>query len=526
MTSPQALSFETVGVETEVVLPSVSGAEELHAGLKVTEGLGDVCVQVHWYLLCADTPPQYKITKVVTVYPRFIVKNSLECDIRVREVGAKDDFVLPKGERQALGYIRARREPRLSLAFTEPSSTWSAPIKIQDIGTNHLRLRHASDQEDRLIEMDAILEGACIFVRLEPTRGQWPFLIRNESDYVVQLWQKVRVPSSSAIAQGLTAVEQLDPESGDADMPASARRYSVDADTKLPYAWDYPSAANKQLRIAVGGRERTINVLEIGSQLPFRFSYGGHTRVMSIDVRAEGSVQAIILSNYHEENSVFKPQRRAADTISRSESIASSRDLEFEAVDVDVTTTFSLNVNLEGIGISVINRKMQELVYASFRGLTARYADSTTSVSYDIAIKWIQIDNQLFGGLYPILLYPSVIPKDGKELEIHPSLQASAIVLKDESHGVTYFKYASALLQEMTIEVDEDFLFALLDFAKFPGAEGIADLPSKLTDEPEGIPEPSAQKATNDVYFEVLHLHPVQLDLSFMRTERVNVDQK
>jgi vacuolar protein sorting-associated protein 13A/C len=37
-----------------------------------------------------------------------------------------------------------------------------------------------------------------------------------------------------------------------------------------------------------------------------------------------------------------------------------------------------------------------------------------------LRIKWIQIDNQLFGGLYPILLYPSVIPKDSKELEIRP----------------------------------------------------------------------------------------------------------
>lgn len=27
-------------------------------------------------------------------------------------------------------------------------------------------------------------------------------------------------------------------------------------------------------------------------------------------------------------------------------------------------------------------------------------------------------------------------------------------------------------MQEMTIEVDEDFLFALLDFAKFSGATG------------------------------------------------------
>ena len=35
------------------------------------------------------------------------------------------------------------------------------------------------------------------------------------------------------------------------------------------------------------------------------------------------------------------------------------------------------------------------------------------------------------------------------------------------AHGVLYFKYLSVLLQEMTVEVDEDFLFALLEFTKF-----------------------------------------------------------
>lgn len=47
-----------------------------------------------------------------------------------------------------------------------------------------------------------------------------------------------------------------------------------------------------------------------------------------------------------------------------------------------------------------------------------------------------------------------------------------------------------------------------------------------LTDEPDGIPEPKGSSGAGDVYFEVLHLQPIQLDLSFMRTDRVNVDQK
>jgi vacuolar protein sorting-associated protein 13A/C len=34
-------------------------------------------------------------------------------------------------------------------------------------------------------------------------------------------------------------------------------------------------------------------------------------------------------------------------------------------------------------------------------------------------------------------------------------------------HGVLYFKLFSVLLQEMTFEIDEDFLYALLDFSQF-----------------------------------------------------------
>lgn len=112
---------------------------------------------------------------------------------------------------------------------------------------------------------------------------------------------------------------------------------------------------------------------------------------MSIDVRAEGPTQAITFSNYDEEDSVFKLQRRGGDNASRADSIASSRDAGFEAVDVDVVTTFSFGVSLEGVGISIVNKKMQELIYASFRGLTAKYSDSTTNVAYDVSCKWIQV---------------------------------------------------------------------------------------------------------------------------------------
>jgi vacuolar protein sorting-associated protein 13A/C len=43
---------------------------------------------------------------------------------------------------------------------------------------------------------------------------------------------------------------------------------------------------------------------------------------------------------------------------------------------------------------------------------------------------------------------------------------------------------------------------------------------------PEEIPEPQLSAAGQVVYFEVLELQPIQLSLSFMRTERVSSDEK
>jgi len=78
----------------------------------------------------------------------------------------------------------------------------------------------------------------------------------------------------------------------------------------------------------------------------------------------------------------------------------------------------------------------------------------------------------------------------------------------------------------MTVEIDEDFIFALLDFSKIPGASWAESSEGVLCDDNLEIPVPKSTEAGQDVYFEVLHIQPAQMDLSFVRTERVNVEDK
>lgn len=92
---------------------------------------------------------------------------------------------------------------------------------------------------------------------------------------------------------------------------------------------------------------------------------------------------------------MFKLHRRPA-PMSRQSTLSSFQDLDFEVVQSDQTGKMDFCVTIEGIGVSLINRKMQELAYMSFRGLEVRYTDSQVSQAFNVECKWIQIDNQLY----------------------------------------------------------------------------------------------------------------------------------
>ena len=148
-------------------------------------------------------------------------------------------------------------------------------------------------------------------------------------------------------------------------------------------------------------------------------------KIIEINVVAEGPTQTLILSNYRPSRSIYKPKSNAS-----SSSVATGSG--FEAKDEDRDITFQVQVRLAGIGISLINRQLKELAYITLRDLELKYNETSLDQNLYTIVKWIQIDNQLYGGIFPIILYPSVVPKTGKEMDVHPSLHASITRVKDD----------------------------------------------------------------------------------------------
>ena len=497
-------SFEAIGSVSDVLIPAPNG-QEIHIGIKVDEGEG-----------------KYKLTKVVSLAPRFIIKSYLDEDIHIREPRSSDILSLKARAKLPIHFMRQEQERQIVVALPGMDNEWSNPFNIQDIGRVYLKVqKHGEHQQ--LIKIEILLEGATIFVHMSKEEKNWPFEIRNESKVDFVYYQ---------------GNPNADDEGG--RTPYKPQRYKIPARCTMPYAWDFPAAKQHSLVLCPwtteARRPRHLRLDEIGSLEPFRVPgnpqrSGSANGVVDLNIVADGPQRKLIIRDYNPQTSLYRP-KNSADPRHRllrqdsSSSTRSSSDFETVTSTKDTQVTMKATLRLEGIGLSLINSRHQELAYLSVRNIEASYADSPAEIHYDLLCKWIQIDNQLYGGFYPILLYPTVVPKTGREMDLRPAFRTALTQAKDNSHGVFFVKYATILLQEMTMEVDEDFLFALIDFTKFPGASWSETHEGTLCDDTLELPEPKGDTAGSDAYFEVLHLQPAQLNLSFVRTERVNVENK
>ncbi|KAI4916402.1 uncharacterized protein J4E92_009320 [Alternaria infectoria] len=477
-------SFDAIGSTYTVALPSKAARSDMHLGVSVSEGEG-----------------KYNLTKTVSIAPRFIVNNKMKEELLIREPGQSDWMTVKDGELFPLRWLRQGGAPQLSLCYPGVNNQWSSPFNISNVGNVHVKLSKAG-QRQKLVRVDILMEAATIFCHVSVENKHWPFSFKNMSDQEFLYWQ---------------ANPNLDEDEDDRGSGFRPIRYRLPPRSIMPYAWDFPAAKNKEIVISANGRERHVKLAEIGPLIPFKIPPGqerGGMKVIDLNVVAKGPTQTLEVSNYKPSKSMYK-QKSAG---------SSSTATGFEVKDMDTDVTFKAQIRLAGIGISLVNRHLKELVYVTLRDIEMKYSDSPLYQMVNMQVKWIQVDNQLYGGIFPIIFYPSVVPKTGKEMEAHPIFQTTITKVKDDSYGVLYIKYFTFLLQQMTIEIDEDFIFAMIDFANIPGASWSEEKQGKLWDDNLSIPEPKQEQSGQDVYFELLHLQPMQIDLSFVRTERINAE--
>lgn len=176
----------------------------------------------------------------------------------------------------------------------------------------------------------------------------------------------------------------------------------------MPYAYDYPNGLVKEIVVRSHGRERGVNLAEIGNLRPFRLpsTDSQSQQIVDLNVVADGPTQCLVITDYDPSQSLYQIKN---ETVSSS-SLPSNQD-QFVEADIEDNYHTKVVTNFDGLGISLINTRDQELCYVTLRGIEFRYNESNLYQNFSAKLKWVQIDNQLYGGIFPIILYPSVIPK-------------------------------------------------------------------------------------------------------------------
>lgn len=168
-----------------------------------------------------------------------------------------------------------------------------------------------------------------------------------------------------------------------------------------------------------------------------------------MDVRADGPRQILRITNYNPAVSLYKPRQRSGSVSSlvRQDTSEGSQEA-FEAIQQQIPPTFVFNIEFSGLGMSLVNRKMVEIVYLSLNNLAFEYTDSPTAQSANIHCGTIQIDNQLHDALFPVVLQPTPIAQDSSGVAALSTIQGSIIWLKDQ--GELIIRYIKTLLMHKT----------------------------------------------------------------------------
>eukprot|EP01156_Anaeramoeba_ignava_P002311 Anaeramoba_ignava/a218061_314.p1 GENE.a218061_314~~a218061_314.p1 ORF type:complete len:527 (+),score=169.74 a218061_314:330-1910(+) len=148
------------------------------------------------------------------------------------------------------------------------------------------------------------------------------------------------------------------------------------------------------------------------------------------------------------------------------------------------------------------------------------FESSNIDQEFEFSLEKFQIDNQLPTSLYPILIEQKPL-SDPK-----PVLKASFVRSLIYGDELDYYKYASFLLQELIIKVDDGFVYKLLDFIdslkfdqfgqpKIFESQSLVkgkDVFSLIKSQSSNGKESSLVKRQ---YFELLHLNPVKFEITF-----------
>ncbi|KAJ8257579.1 hypothetical protein GJAV_G00187290 [Gymnothorax javanicus] len=231
--------------------------------------------------------------------------------------------------------------------------------------------------------------------------------------------------------------------------------------------------------------------------------------VLSVQVVPDGPTRVLQISDVN--------QRRMNRT---SPSLEEDKDDKQKKVPEE---ELELLVNLEeGVGISLVNKLPEELVFATLSGIDVHFTRTAASEVLELSVLHIQVDNQLLGTTQPVMLCVTPSSSESSTMDTGPALEVNAVKVPSSLMLTDLFKHLMVTARRFTVIIEEKLLLKLLNFFGYGQTES----------ELEKLDESLYEKASEDraalkrYYFENLKISLPQVKLSVFTSHKLPADLK
>lgn len=181
-------------------------------------------------------------------------------------------------------------------------------------------------------------------------------------------------------------------------------------------------------------------------------------------------------------------------------------------------------VKLEGgIGLSLVNKVPEELIFASLTRINVHYTQMSASQVLELSVQDVQVDNQLIGTTRPFMLFLTPRMSENEPVvETAPAVEVNAMKFPSKNALTDIYKHLMITARKFTVQIEEKLLLKLLSFF------GYAQSESEVEKYDENLHEKVVEKGGTQkrYYFENLKISVPQIKLSVFTSNKLPLDLK
>eukprot|EP01122_Echinamoeba_exundans_P014200 TRINITY_DN6383_c0_g1_i1.p1 TRINITY_DN6383_c0_g1~~TRINITY_DN6383_c0_g1_i1.p1 ORF type:complete len:3637 (+),score=836.27 TRINITY_DN6383_c0_g1_i1:160-11070(+) len=486
-----------------------------------------------FFINVSPAPGRFWRSALVKILPCYIFANFTGRVVEWRQVNVPNAV-----QRLEVGYQiplhwPSHKQPREIQVRYAGCPTWSNAFLPTVVGRFPIKMRNnpetLSEDPGKSYEFISLHirdnPGASTYIALEnqpeksfiqiKNRSNIPLIIRELGDHL----DLSDIKTSDRLKKKFKSiVEETGASSSKSEKPPSPK-ILLPPHSVVPYSWTDPQVPDPEIMICAGAETVSDDdfdktVVPLTKIKEFRSIRLGPHSYLRLSMKVNGQSKTLIIRQSRHPR---KEDEEAATGSSQAEEDKPKEKMQMK-----------FNLELKGIGVSIVDDNPQEVMYLSMGDLMVKYILSDLQQSIECKLGTFQVDNDLY-------LTPCPVVLSSDPVQDHPFFHL-ALVRDPKYTDFFCYRYFAMAMQKLNVEADEAFLvFALAwssNITNHLAKRSQFEVEERLllgTDLRGGRPPAISQaelESPDAFYFELFQINTMEIDLTFAPTRNFDVPAK